>query len=137
MTSRQFGARDERYNFDKVSDHSTYSQNLNVDMTKGSFMPSKAIVCFKDRDHVANKPLEIDGSVCAASAEGHLGIDAIVGVLHLPNPPKSIQTGVVEVKDGIAGRDHRVAAGVAARDVMTRVMDAPIVRIASIHRWRE
>src|SRR5262245_60268754 len=102
-------------------------------MAKGSVMPSKPIVRLKDWDHVANKPLEVDipGFVSPA-AERHLGVDASVGFLHLPNPPNSIQTGVVEVEDRIAGRDHRVAAGVAARDVMTRAMDAPIVRIASI-----
>lgn len=46
-------------------------------------------------------------------------VEAVVGILHLPNPPQSVQRAVVEVEGGVAGRGSRIAARVNAVDVVT------------------
>ena len=102
-------------------------------MAKRASEPAQVVVGFQDRDGAqACKPFEVDLPACTAPAEGHLGVNTLVGVLHLPDPPETIERGVMEVEDGIAGGDHGVAAGVAARDVVARVVDAPVVGIARI-----
>jgi len=104
-----------------------------VDMAEGASESTQVVVSFQDGDGFkACKPFEVDFPACAVRAETHLGVHTLVGVLHLPDPPETIQRGMMEVENRIARRDHRVAAGVAARDVVARVVDAPIVGIACI-----
>ena len=99
-------------------------------------MASQAIVRFQNRYNIRYKPLEIDLPV-AVPAKAYLGVDASVGVLHLPDPPESIQHGMVEVEDGIARRNHGVATGVAAGDVVARGVDSPVVGITGIRSRRQ
>ncbi len=118
----------------------TYSiaPQLNINITKGPAVTSQLIMRLQQRDR-PRQPLQINdrlGRVRSAAATahsrhvGHAGaatrrysIEALVWVLHLPDPPQTVERAVMEVEDGVAGGRGRVAAGVNGVDIMTGGMD--------------
>jgi hypothetical protein len=114
-------------------------------MTKSPTIPPKRIL----RLHQLNRrrqPLQINNRIfgvgcCPSTAmamsplirlgrfgrlarlDGRNGIDARLGVLHLPDPPQAVQRAVVEVEHGVARRRGWVAAGVDAVDVVACRVD--------------
>lgn len=66
-------------------------------------------------------PLPV-AAVVDVTDHGH-SVEAVLGVLHLPDPPQPVKRAVVEVEDGVARRGARVAAGVDAVDVVACSVD--------------
>lgn len=50
-------------------------------------------------------------------------VKAVLGVLHLPDPPKTVERGVVEVEDRVTGRGHGVPTRVDSSDVVASSVD--------------
>jgi len=112
--------------------------DLNIHVAERSVVPTKPIVCLKNGNHIGDEPLEINlpASRGPCTAEIHHSVDAVIGVLHLPNPPEPIQHSVVEVEYRVAGRAHGIAARVAAGDVVAGGVDAPVVGFFA-RGWRQ
>jgi hypothetical protein len=47
-------------------------------------------------------------------------VEAIIDILHLPDPPQPIQRRVVKVEEGIARRRVGITAGIDSRNIVTR-----------------
>lgn len=80
------------------------------------------------------KPLHINHTlqgVRGPSIHGHRhiggnkrkGVEAVLRVLHLPNPPDAVQRSVVEVEDRIAGGSVGISARVDGGDVVACSVD--------------
>jgi len=56
------------------------------------------------------------------AVHGH-GVQPLVGVLHLPYPPQTVQGSVVKLEDQVAGGRGGVAAGIDSVDVVAGDVD--------------
>lgn len=58
------------------------------------------------------------------AGDGGVAEDALFGVKHLPDPPDTIEHGMVQVEGGISGRGEDVTAWVTSEGVVTTAVDA-------------
>jgi hypothetical protein len=63
------------------------------------------------------------------------GVQAVLRILHLPDPPQAVHRAVMEVEERVAGRGGRIAARVDAVDVVAGGMD--LSASASIYHEEE
>jgi len=116
----------------------TQDSELNIHIAKRSIVAPKLIMGVQQLDW-SSKPGQIDGCLCGIGLTSLLpaaprphpvsavihgvpvhgdSIEAVVGVLHLPDPPEPVDGAMVEIEDGVARRGAGIAARVDSVDVV-------------------
>lgn len=108
-----------------------YPLGLDINVAERPIISAKLVVSLEKWD-LRTKPRHVDRHIHGIRPPNHAhrrhragrnGVEALVRVLHLPDPPQSVECGVVEIEDGITWRCHRITARIDGSDVMACCVD--------------
>lgn len=108
------------------------SRELDIDVTESATISTELVMCLEKLNRRA-KPFHVNSDVmriyCTFHRHRHVRVNkwdsvkAILRVLHLPNPPETVQACVMEVEEGVSGRGKRITARVNSSDIVACGMD--------------